>query len=1000
VVSLALSASLLAPSSSVSAATGINHQINFQGKLVNPDGTNVTDGSYSIVYSIYSVPTAGAALWTETQTVTLTNGIFQVNLGSVTSLPGSVDFNTDNIYLGIKVGADAEMTPRVQFTSVPQAFNAEKLGGVDKTGFIQNTTSPQTASFNVTGSGAIGTTLAVTGATTLSSTLAVTGASSFTGTLTANGGIATTTLSASGLASLNGGATVTGTTNINTTGTATTTIGNTTGATAVNINAGTGNINLGGNTAATGSLALQGSNGEVLSNFNTAGALTSYGTGQSILGLATPVITLGSGTAGTTYYYVVSATNAAGETVASNSLGTTTNTVTLNWTQVPGATGYKVYRNTTNSFTAGSLLLSTITNGTTVSFTDSGAVTVAGLPTTAPVGTGLVIQGWSAQSSKLLDIRNASGTTVASVFTNGGASFSGNVFSQSATSSGAIISQNSDLTVGSSTATRSIVGRNGTSFNGLYLGDGSTYDSNLYRASAALLRTNAALTVDGATTLSSTLAVTGTTTLTGALTANGGTTTTTLAATGSLTQTAGATISAGTGYKINGAAATAGTFLRGDGTNFVASTLQSGDITGGSANYIQNGTTQQANSNFNISGAGVVGTTLSVAGTSSFSGAINLGAASTTTGQIKLYTSTNTGSVTLQGAATNGNYTVSIPNTIAANDTICLLTVANCGSSINVGALNGGTANANGATVSGGSLYLQSASSLYAGVVDIAAQTFAGAKTFKANTTVATTSSAAFQVQNAGGNSIFGVDTSAGQALLGKASTINGALALYNATNANSITIQTGVTSASYTITLAAAAGTAGQCLTVASVVAGNQTLGYGSCGGGGGGTQAITLAPEFAGATFSASGTNNVGTMYSDHVGGLALAQGYKHNYYQWSTDQATAQNYDVVASYQLPSNFSSFAGGTFKIWVYADSLTSTDINFDLRSNTDADCYASVQSVKPSASGTWQQVTIADPGNGCSFAANDVITIDIKPTAITPNTNYVKIGELQFRYN
>jgi len=145
-VFLSLGFTYYSASNTVSAATGINHQINFQGKLVNPSGTNVTDGSYSIVFSIYTVAAAGSNIWTETQTVTVTSGIFQVNLGSVTALPGSVDFNTDNIYLGIKVGADAEMTPRVQFTAVPQAFNSEKLGGLDKTGYIQNTTTQQATS--------------------------------------------------------------------------------------------------------------------------------------------------------------------------------------------------------------------------------------------------------------------------------------------------------------------------------------------------------------------------------------------------------------------------------------------------------------------------------------------------------------------------------------------------------------------------------------------------------------------------------------------------------------------------------------------------------------------------------------------------------------------------------------------------------------------------------------------------------------------------------------
>lgn len=122
----------------IRANATINPQINFQGKLTNPDSTNVTNGTYSIVFFIYTVASGGAAVWTETQgSVSVADGIFRVALGSVTALPGSVDFNNSGLYLGIKVGADAEMTPRVQFTSAPYAFNSDKLDGVDSTGFVQ-----------------------------------------------------------------------------------------------------------------------------------------------------------------------------------------------------------------------------------------------------------------------------------------------------------------------------------------------------------------------------------------------------------------------------------------------------------------------------------------------------------------------------------------------------------------------------------------------------------------------------------------------------------------------------------------------------------------------------------------------------------------------------------------------------------------------------------------------------------------------------------------------
>ena len=137
----------------VSAATGVNKQINFQGKVVNTDGTNVTNGDYDFVFKIYSVDTGGTEIWTETRTggnqVTVTDGIFQVNLGSVTALPGSVDFNTDNIYLGIEFNSDGEMSPRVRFTAAPYAMNADKVHGLTVTDTTGTLTIPngETISF-------------------------------------------------------------------------------------------------------------------------------------------------------------------------------------------------------------------------------------------------------------------------------------------------------------------------------------------------------------------------------------------------------------------------------------------------------------------------------------------------------------------------------------------------------------------------------------------------------------------------------------------------------------------------------------------------------------------------------------------------------------------------------------------------------------------------------------------------------------------------------------
>ena len=124
------------------ASASFNPEINYQGKLVGPTGSAVADGSYSIVFRLYTVPTAGSNIWTETQTVAVTSGLFSVMLGTTTSL-ASIDFN-QTLYLGINVEADGEMTPRKILGAVPAAFqaseadNATTLGGVASTSFLRS----------------------------------------------------------------------------------------------------------------------------------------------------------------------------------------------------------------------------------------------------------------------------------------------------------------------------------------------------------------------------------------------------------------------------------------------------------------------------------------------------------------------------------------------------------------------------------------------------------------------------------------------------------------------------------------------------------------------------------------------------------------------------------------------------------------------------------------------------------------------------------------------
>ncbi|MBP7832294.1 MAG: hypothetical protein KA035_00810 [Candidatus Levybacteria bacterium] len=93
---------------------------------------------------------------------------------------GSVDFNSDTIYLGVKVESDAEMTPRIRFTAVPYAFNAEKVSGLTVTNttgtFTLANSKTLTVNNTLTFSGTDGTTFTFPSGTGTVVTLDSTGA--------------------------------------------------------------------------------------------------------------------------------------------------------------------------------------------------------------------------------------------------------------------------------------------------------------------------------------------------------------------------------------------------------------------------------------------------------------------------------------------------------------------------------------------------------------------------------------------------------------------------------------------------------------------------------------------------------------------------------------------------------------------------------------------------------------------------------------------------------
>lgn len=106
----------------MTAAAQLPRTISFQGALTGADGKPLT-GPHTLAISLYDTETLGAPIFTESHGVELTNGIFNLLIGSHDPLPGDIVF--DKAYwLGVMVDGQPELAPRMPLTAVPYAINA------------------------------------------------------------------------------------------------------------------------------------------------------------------------------------------------------------------------------------------------------------------------------------------------------------------------------------------------------------------------------------------------------------------------------------------------------------------------------------------------------------------------------------------------------------------------------------------------------------------------------------------------------------------------------------------------------------------------------------------------------------------------------------------------------------------------------------------------------------------------------------------------------------
>ena len=101
----------------------IPRTLSYQGIVTDAAGEIKPDGPYSFTFRLYDVSSGGTALWTESKTLTVKDGLFSTALGDQVVFPAALIFDQP-YWLGIQVGSESELSPRIPLMSVGYSFTA------------------------------------------------------------------------------------------------------------------------------------------------------------------------------------------------------------------------------------------------------------------------------------------------------------------------------------------------------------------------------------------------------------------------------------------------------------------------------------------------------------------------------------------------------------------------------------------------------------------------------------------------------------------------------------------------------------------------------------------------------------------------------------------------------------------------------------------------------------------------------------------------------------
>jgi len=100
-------------------------ELGFQTRLTDAAGVPVTQTGLAVTFRLYSSALGGVPFYTESQLVDSNAGLLATDIGSVTLLDGSLLDGPLPVFVGMSIGTDSEMVPRMRIGSSPRAIHAD-----------------------------------------------------------------------------------------------------------------------------------------------------------------------------------------------------------------------------------------------------------------------------------------------------------------------------------------------------------------------------------------------------------------------------------------------------------------------------------------------------------------------------------------------------------------------------------------------------------------------------------------------------------------------------------------------------------------------------------------------------------------------------------------------------------------------------------------------------------------------------------------------------------